>query len=37
MEFPKYKEDTTLVDLLNFDTWQGVIYNNESISYFNFH
>ena len=26
MEFPKYKEDTTLVDILNFDTWQGVGY-----------
>ena len=26
MEFPKYKEDTTLVDILNFDTWQGVFY-----------
>ena len=26
MEFPKYKEDTTLVDILNFDTWQGVVY-----------
>lgn len=26
MEFPKYKEDTTLVDILNFDTWQGVFF-----------
>lgn len=25
MEFPKYKSDTTFVDILNFDTWQGVL------------
>lgn len=24
MEFPVYRNDTTIVDILNFDTWQGV-------------
>lgn len=32
MEFPVYRNDTTIVDILNFDTWQGVLFMNQNFN-----